>query len=216
MDDSILILAESVQAAPSLWKKKEKEKCVKLTCTVSTLRIISFLMNNLKQIMIVLTFNFLNLSHCQKMCILITFSNFVCLYSWNTKYDCIEARYLHLHSSHSSRRKEPRAGRSPSAQRTEPSGINRWPAAQRTERDARTPHFLAPNSLSRACGLTGSFWNVENKRANFYIWWSSTFKCVLGIYLLPFKKPAKMMLLNGWILCYEIFHRWGFLYEPSS
>lgn len=90
------------------------------------------------------------------------------------KHNFIQSSYSRLHSSHSSRHTELQAGRSPSAQHTGPSGINPWPAAQRTERDARTPRFLAPNSSPTECCLTGSFWNNTNERANFHISRSST------------------------------------------
>lgn len=78
--------------------------------------------------------------------------------------------YWLLHSSHSSPHTELPAGRWSPAQHTALSGLNPWPAAQRTETDARTPHFPAPNMLTMLFGWTGSLWrrNMTERQHIFY------------------------------------------------
>lgn len=80
------------------------------------------------------------------------------------KVNSSQTRYWPLHSSP---RTELPAGRSPPAQHTVPSGLNPWPAAQRTGRDARTPHPSAPHIASRKSCWTGSHWKETVKRQRY-------------------------------------------------
>lgn len=73
-----------------------------------------------------------------------------------------QPRHWPLRSSHSSPRIRLPAGRSPLAQHTMLFGLTPWPAARRTERDARTPHRLALNTVARTLCRTGNLWKRRN------------------------------------------------------
>lgn len=86
-------------------------------------------------------------------------------FDWSNLF---QPRHWPLRSNHSSPRIQLPAGHSPPAQHTTLSGLTPWPAAPRTERDARTPPHLALNTATSTLCWTGNLWKgwkIKSKKS---------------------------------------------------